>query len=79
MRANRKVLIGALWLLLGAMPAAYGDDPPAAATDAEPPSMALLEFLGEWESRDGAWIDPTMLEDWPVVEDTRGEENHETP
>ena len=28
-----------------------------------PPDAALLEFLGEWETKDGKWFDPTQLED----------------
>lgn len=31
-------------------------------TDAMP-SMAFLEFLGEWETEEGEWIDPFELED----------------
>jgi len=31
--------------------------------DTAPPDPALLEFLGEWETRDGKWFDPTQLED----------------
>jgi len=27
------------------------------------PSMAILEFLGEWETEEGEWIDPFYLED----------------
>lgn len=27
------------------------------------PSMAFLEFLGEWETEEGEWIDPLELED----------------
>lgn len=27
------------------------------------PSFELLEFLAEWETDDGQWIDPAMLED----------------
>ena len=26
------------------------------------PSMAFLEFLGEWETEEGEWIDPMELE-----------------
>lgn len=26
------------------------------------PSMEFLEFLGEWETEDGEWIDPVELE-----------------
>ena len=29
----------------------------------ELPSMAFLEFLGEWETDQGEWIDPIELED----------------
>lgn len=27
------------------------------------PSLDLLEFLGEWESSDGEWLDPARFED----------------
>lgn len=27
------------------------------------PSMDFLEFLGEWETEQGEWIDPESLED----------------
>ncbi len=26
------------------------------------PSLDFLEFLGEWETGDGEWVDPAMLE-----------------
>ena len=26
------------------------------------PSLDFLEFLGEWETSDGEWVDPAMLE-----------------
>lgn len=29
-----------------------------AATDDNKPSMELLEFLGEWQTKDGEWVDP---------------------
>jgi UDP-N-acetyl-D-mannosaminuronate dehydrogenase len=29
-----------------------------AATDENKPSMELLEFLGEWQTKDGEWVDP---------------------
>ena len=38
-----------------AMPTAIGAE--------ELPSMEFLEYLGEWETKDGEWIDPTMLAD----------------
>jgi hypothetical protein len=27
----------------------------------EAPSMELLEFLGDWETKDGEWLDPLQL------------------
>jgi len=44
-----------------------------------PPTLELLEFLAEWETDDGEWIDPAMLEDKaldPVLDKNR-EKNHE--
>ncbi len=32
------------------------------AVEQEPPSMELLEYLGNWEDSNGNWIDPQMLE-----------------
>ena len=32
------------------------------------PSAELLEFLGEWETVDGEWIDPADLEDEDFAE-----------
>ena len=32
------------------------------ATDQVMPSIAFLEFLGEWETNQGEWIDPIELE-----------------
>ncbi|WP_455366800.1 hypothetical protein [Kaarinaea lacus] len=29
-----------------------------AASDEGNPSMELLEFLGEWQTKDGEWVDP---------------------
>ncbi|MCH7501481.1 MAG: hypothetical protein IH886_16035 [Nitrospinae bacterium] len=35
---------------------------PPAEVDTETPSMDLLEFLGDWETDDGEWIDPEEME-----------------
>ena len=39
--------------------------PPAPSADEEapdaPPSLELLEFLADWESADGQWVDPRHL------------------
>ncbi|MGB5339756.1 MAG: hypothetical protein WBO06_11755 [Gammaproteobacteria bacterium] len=39
---------------------------PAEVKVVEPPSMELLDFLVEWETEDGQWVDPAVLEstDW---------------
>ncbi len=33
----------------------------------EPPEIALLEFLGEWETEDGEFLDPGELEEMPEL------------
>jgi len=33
------------------------------AEDVEKPSMDILEFIGEWESKDGQWQDPMQFKD----------------
>ena len=33
----------------------------AKAASDEKPSMELLEFLGEWQTDDGEWVDPTRF------------------
>ncbi len=33
------------------------------AEETDMPSMALLEFLGTWETDDGEWVDPAQFED----------------
>jgi hypothetical protein len=44
-------------------------DVEAAAADGTGVSMEFLEFLGEWEAGDGAWVDPAQVQsaDWPVI------------
>ena len=41
----------------------------------QPPSLELLEFLGEWQTDDGEWIDPAGLEhlDLPTEEENHDE------
>ena len=60
---------GPLWsllLLLGLLSApAMAQDPDQArknAENTEAPSLEFLEFLGDWETDDGEWIDPEELE-----------------
>ena len=65
-----------VWLL-GGVSNLWADDQPQA--DTEQPSMELLEFLGEWETKEGDWLDFTKLEEmvetvWVVTDD---EEKHD--
>ena len=36
--------------------------------EAEIPTEELLEFLGEWETEDGEWLDPEELEEEDFAE-----------
>jgi len=55
---------GGLLALLAVAPAGAAE-PPQPQPAVPPPE--LLEFLVEWETGDGQWIDPAELEspDWP--------------
>jgi len=44
--------IALIIILLGIAMDAKADD------DDNQPSMELLEFLGEWQTKDGEWVDP---------------------
>ena len=48
-------------------------------TSPEIPSLEFLEFLGEWETEDGRWIDPEEI-DKMSLQDTekKNEEEDET-
>jgi hypothetical protein len=47
-----------------------------ATEEMEMPSLELLEFLGDWETEDGEWIDPEELEQI-VVTDQEQEQEYE--
>ncbi len=40
------------------------------------PTLELLEFLGEWETDEGLWVDPTRFDSAPVDD---LEMEHDTP
>ena len=64
---------GGLLALLAALQPVAGEPP-------EPvPPPGLLEFLVEWETADGEWIDPAELEspDWPDAGRAEQEQDHE--
>jgi endonuclease/exonuclease/phosphatase (EEP) superfamily protein YafD len=56
-RMNRRRVDWRLAAVLGLLPLAL----PATAAEDEQPSMELLEFLGDWQTQDGEWIDPITL------------------
>ncbi len=62
----------ALALLLSLCAVTAQAEPPEtqdpAAEETELPSMDFLEFLGEWETEDGGWVDPLELETWTPPE-----------
>jgi len=39
----------------------------------ELPSMEFLEYLGEWETEEGDWIDPAVLAENNVIESVEAE------
>jgi hypothetical protein len=43
--------------------------------DTENPSLELLEFLGDWETDDGEWIDPEELEQIAITDQEQGYED----
>jgi hypothetical protein len=43
----------------------------------EIPSLEFLEFLGEWETEDGRWIDPEELEQMPVPDSKKKNEDED--
>jgi len=43
--------------------------------ESEMPSLELLEFLGDWETDDGEWIDPEELEQIALID--QEQEEHE--
>ncbi|VAW91594.1 hypothetical protein MNBD_GAMMA22-2769 [hydrothermal vent metagenome] len=47
------------------------------SADEEVPDMALLEFLGSFDTEDDQWLDPTLLVDDEIFEDdfTEGQKN----
>ena len=56
-KARRRAECVALCLVIA--PPLAADEPPTA----QAPSMSLLEFLGEWETAEGRWVDPLEFED----------------
>jgi len=56
-------------LVLACLLLVSGPAPAGEKTTEEPPSQELLEFLADWETASGKWIDPTCLEEIPLPKD----------
>lgn len=50
-----------------------------AGKEEELPSMELLEFLGEWETEDGEWIDPEELDEIALTGQEQKDDNAPNP
>lgn len=72
-----KALLGLLMIVLLAGGSAAAAEEKAQAQ--EPPSMELLEFLGQWQTDDGEWIDPTALERMVIPEQEQRGSDDEKP
>ena len=46
-------------------------------TEKDPPSLELLEFLGEWETETGRWVDPTQFKDVVLPDEEQEDEEKE--
>jgi len=73
-----------LWstvLLLGLLSSpAYGQEPGQVrerSENTEMPSLELLEFLGDWETDDGEWVDPEELEQIALDDQEQGYEDEQ--
>ena len=75
----KRMVLTILILVVAPVAALCQDQPPTSSAivyddDASMPSMELLEFLGEWETEDGEWIDPILLDAMLVSEQESSDE-----
>ena len=71
MRARAWGIAALVMVLLGSKPTVGAEQ----QAREEQPSLELLEFLGEWQTKDGVWFDPTEKEQQKRV--STQEQNHE--
>jgi len=50
----------------------YAEEPPV-ADDNDVATLEFLEFLGDWETDDGEWVDPEELEQIETIDQEQGE------
>jgi hypothetical protein len=66
-------------MVLCAMLSAQAEPSPPATGDA-PPSMEMLEFLANWETARGDWVDPTQFDDpLSAIHPSSEDEKHVPP
>jgi hypothetical protein len=53
----------AWFILLCSISSLYAEEIASDGVSKKMPSMDFLEFLGEWETIQGEWLDPETLED----------------
>jgi len=61
------------WLVLLALLAPL-HAAPAGADEPSAPSLELLEFLGDWETEDGEWVDPGDLLEMPELDPEKSDD-----
>ncbi len=64
---GRRLLMAMIFLMNMSAVAAQG-------AEQDPPSIELLEFLGEWETWDGTWVDPTEFKDVVLPDEEQKDE-----
>ena len=82
-----KGLISTIIFFLSFFPmSAFGDDSEtkdheklAEGTKQEHPTMEMLEFLADWETKEGKWIDPTKFEEIVIPEMEQNDEKTGKP
>ena len=68
-------------LLIMGLTVAMNTTPIQVESAPEAPSVAFLEFLGNWETEDGTWLPPEVMEavELPANADEQGRKGLEKP
>ena len=65
-RSNKQCIAASLVTLLSS--AACCNVAAQQSVETDTPDIELLEFLGEWATADGEWLDPDALEDGGILD-----------
>lgn len=55
-----------------------GTSRPGAFAQEDPPPPELLEFLADWETEGGRWIDPATLDQIPLPDEEKDHEKEDS-